>query len=565
VLKHSWVLAAVLLVGACALRVAFHSGFVLCDDSIEYTTVRLILGGHSDFKGFFETRFFAWVMNYLVQSTLGTNETTFFLTSWVVSGSFAPLAFVMLKLAGTCNWSAFWGALFVASAPFEVLIGTVRANDLFLAWFLGVGLVAFIGLVGSPRRQAVAVAVLAWASFYVKAWGAYVYVPLILYFGMRCIQRRDGGALSRFVACSMLLHVSAAALWWQRTGVWFPLLRQLTLTSRIPSRDLPQTFLVFPTMILTGSEFGTTLFGIVPHLFFGLLLLKVVGARRWATMRFRFVDGVVLVWLVTFFVTVNFLPNSYRTDGFYLVPRIFRYLAPVSFPLAILTAKWVGDLLVTTGARRAVRSAIWLALLGVNLAQTAEAHAPGKDRQRVIVSAVAAVARRCPPVVVVESWNAYFFDQVYLVDRCPDTLVVSSLRAFSAEEYEKWLASYTGRLPTGTLLVSGVASCVHYGCQGCGFRLGHFTRPLSSEWEMLKELPGSQYIARDETPAVWRLAGSSRMDRDAFERLADDAFSMWNTRGGVPPGGSAPLGCVGKALDRWIRALHASCTADVAR
>ena len=52
----------------------------------------------------------------------------------------------------------FLGAVIITSAPFEVLIGTVRANDLILSWVLALGLLFFILLERKPVRLTISTA-----------------------------------------------------------------------------------------------------------------------------------------------------------------------------------------------------------------------------------------------------------------------------------------------------------------------------------------------------------------------------------------------------------------------
>ena len=46
---------------------------------------------------------------------------------------------------------------------------------------------------------------------------------------------------------------------------------------------------------------------------------------------------------LVFFLLLNFFPNNFTFDRYYSVPRIFRYLAPLSYGLSLLAARLVLD------------------------------------------------------------------------------------------------------------------------------------------------------------------------------------------------------------------------------
>lgn len=51
-----------------------------------------------------------------------------------------------------------------------------------------------------------------------------------------------------------------------------------------------------------------------------------------------------MVYYVSFFLLLNFFPNNYKFDQYYSAPRIFRYLAPLSFPMSLHVGKMLLDL-----------------------------------------------------------------------------------------------------------------------------------------------------------------------------------------------------------------------------
>src|SRR2546427_827503 len=77
---------------------------------------------------------------------------------------------------------AWAGALMIAAAPFEILIGTLRANDVMLAWLVGLAMAALVVLDERPVWQGLAVALLGWLAFYVKLWVLYFFPALGVYY-----------------------------------------------------------------------------------------------------------------------------------------------------------------------------------------------------------------------------------------------------------------------------------------------------------------------------------------------------------------------------------------------
>src|SRR5262249_46012733 len=136
--KH--VLACLALFAAAfTLRRYYFSGLVLGDDGQEYAVLTYILRrGYPMFTDQLHLRFGWWVPNYLSFLLFGVSETTFMLAQWVTSSTLGIVAYAILISLGYGVGQAFLGGLFVCSAPFEVLIGTTHANDLYLGWAFAV-------------------------------------------------------------------------------------------------------------------------------------------------------------------------------------------------------------------------------------------------------------------------------------------------------------------------------------------------------------------------------------------------------------------------------------------
>src|SRR5213078_3748913 len=132
------VLPAVILAWACALRAVFFSGFVLCDDREEFWIAVHASAYGPVLSDQFQLRFGIWLFNL----------------------------------------PAFAAALMIAAAPFEVLLSTLRANDVILAWLVGLALAALVVLDSRPVWQGIAVALFGWLAFYVKLWVVY-FLPVL--------------------------------------------------------------------------------------------------------------------------------------------------------------------------------------------------------------------------------------------------------------------------------------------------------------------------------------------------------------------------------------------------
>src|SRR5262249_50601009 len=137
--------------------------------------------------------------------------------------------------------------------------------------------------------------------------------------------------------------------------------------------DLPQLFTHYPKLLFVGSDLGTTLFGAVPYLLVVLLCLKIV--TRWLPARggwdFARWDRLAVLLVAAsgaFSALLHFFPNSFSFDRYYSVPRIFRYLSPLSFPLTLHVAKMLIDLAAAVARRpRLLLVPVFLALIAVNV------------------------------------------------------------------------------------------------------------------------------------------------------------------------------------------------------
>src|SRR5207249_4726312 len=278
------VLPAVILAWACALRVVFFSGFVLCDDREEF-----------------------WIA--------------------VHASAYGP----------------------VLSDQFQLRFGI---------WLFNAAAFPLFG----------------WLAFYVKLWVVYFLPVLGLHYLLETWRRGRwrGGVV--FALASLVLHGATCAFWKRRTGTWLPFLWHHAATYPVRPEDLSRVFRIYPDLLLHGSELGTTLFGSVPYLVVLGLALKLAGtgARRLGVpYRMDARDWALFGCYASFLLLLNFFPNSFTFDRYYSVPRIFRYLAPLSFPMTLHLAKMVLDLVPARAGWLSL--AALLALTGSNLRQSAQA------------------------------------------------------------------------------------------------------------------------------------------------------------------------------------------------
>jgi Dolichyl-phosphate-mannose-protein mannosyltransferase len=351
---------------ALAIRVWLLQGLILGDDAQEFGVLQHVLANGPDLRDQLQVRFGGWVLNYVICGLLGVSETTVILPSMLLSSALAALAYVLLVHWRYERWRAALGALLVATAPFEVMLGTCRTNDLVLGGTLAFGFAALVLLESRPLLQGVLVALALWFGFYVKLWAVYVLPGLGLY----ALVGRRWRAAASFVVTSAVVHGATIAYWKVRLGSYTPFIDVHAANFAVPAKDLLLEWSRYVHMIFVGSEFGTTLWGVVPWL---LVLLMVV---RTAMGRLDRADGLLLGYWGLFFLLIEFFPNGFTFDRYYSVPRIFRYLAPLSFPIALHAAK------LTLDATRSWRPA-WTALavvvvLSANLLGSIDATEPGR-------------------------------------------------------------------------------------------------------------------------------------------------------------------------------------------
>src|SRR5262245_7159668 len=515
-LTPRWAAAAaiVALFGfALLLRLCLHEGFVLGDDREEFAVLRTLLENGPSFEGHLRYRFPMWVFNYLSELFFGSYEASFFLPTWLLSSLLPVLAFLTLRAAGYGLAGAAFAGAFVALSPFEVLIGTLRANDLFVEFFLASAFTLFVCFERRPVAQGVSVALALWLAFYAKLWSLFLYPVVGIHYLLRWVRHGERRALVAFAAASLVLHAAACAFWRIKAGTWVPFLERLSATYPVPRERLLAVLLEYPIAIFVGSEHGHTLFGAVPYLLLGSLGLAVLA--RWIpalTARAPRIgldryDKWLLYSCLVFFGLLEFFPNNFTFEEYYSVPRIFRYLAPLSFGLSLLAAKGLVDLAPLLPARRGLRSLAALAVLLLLAGGALDALAPGRSHRARVAELRAELQAMCPPVVVMERTQARFFRELHLREACPDTAVLSERSDGPEGLSERWLRDNEPQLVRDAVLVTGLPAFVYYACYHCGFRLGHFEAPLDPRWTLVQELPPADFDKEHEPVRLWRWNG----------------------------------------------------------
>ena len=531
------VLPAVILAWACALRVALFGGFVLCDDRQELWTPLHVLAHGPAWSDQFQLRFGTWLFNVAAFKLFGISEFGFFVPTALMSASLSVVGYAILLRWGYALLPAFAAALMIAAAPFEILLGTLRANDVILAWPVGLALGAVVMLAERPVWQGLAVALLGWLAFYVKLWVVYFLPALGVYYLFEAWRRGRWRGAVVFGLASLVLHGATCAFWKRRTGAWLPFIWYHAATYPVAPGDLARLLRTYPDQLLHGSELGTTLFGAVPYLVGLGLVLKLAGPLlRRGGVRYAMDarDWALFGCYASFTLLLEFVPNSFAFDRYYSAPRIFRYLAPMSFPMTLHLAKMVLDLVPARAGWLAMAGL--LALTGVNLRQAMEATAPSRAYRATLLAVLREVRARRPPMLVTEGWLTYFLSTIYLNDLAREVQVVQIPLIYAAHDYEAWLQRRQSDFLPGTFLLTGFGSCVHYGAIRDGFRLALFQNGLHPAWKVLEDYGPLAYHPLPEPVRLWELterippAQPKPADRVESGQSPEELFKMGMAR-----------------------------------
>ncbi len=493
---------------AIALRVHFFGGFVLCDDPQEFG-----MANHTFFTGPIWTdhlhrRFVGWIFNWLAYAAFGVSEFSFFLPTFLFSASLGVIGYACLRHMDYSQMASFFGGLVVASAPFEVLLGTLRANDVFLGECLALGWLVMLAWQKRPVLQGVSLGILLWLGFYVKLFVVYSFPVLGIYYLVRLFKHHQWQGLASFTLTSAILHGGISVIWKWHIGSFLPFLGSHAATYPVPMDHIPALLQQYPTQLFLGSQFDTTLFGAIPYLVLLGLALKTIGSFSGFSFRWDRYDAWLAAYYISFFLLLNFFSTGFSLDEYYSPPRIFRYLTPISFPMALHVAKFIldGSVWFYRQGRlwRLVPVGVSAGVLILNLVQTAEATYPTTLYRNNLMPAVHYMREAEPPKVISEAVIGLYLDRVYLQDVEPKIEVERIYHTFTAWEYEEWLWANEEKMPPGTLLLTGIHGCVHYGPYGDGFRTIGFRKPLHRNWKLLREYSGLHYLPYPEPTRLWK-------------------------------------------------------------
>lgn len=500
--------AVVLFAVAFGVRWWLRQGLVLGDDPQEYAALLYILSNGPLLSDQLHVRFGGWLLNHLAFWLFGVSETSFLLPTMLVTSTFSMLAYGILVRWGYGRRAAFLGGMLVALAPFEVVLGSLRANDSYLEMALAIGFAGLVLLEERPIWQGIVLALCLWFGFYVKLWVVYALPPLGLYW----LVGRRWRSMTAFAVASVVVHGVTCAFWKLETGSFTPFISTHAANYPVPWSDLPELFWKYPRLMLVGSfEFPITLWGAVPYVLLTVLALKLVAVfvrRMPPSLRFDRGDVLLLGFWGSFFLLLEFFPNGFQLDAYYSVPRIFRYLAPISFPIALHAAKCALDLGRVPIPRLSpptVTATVAAALGALYVAQSLEATGPSHVYRASFQAVLRDVVAMQPPTLVAESVVASYLRDLYLDPVKQETEVIVLNDEHNAPQYEKWLHDNESRLPNGTLLLTGLGSFVHYGAHIDGFRLAWFTAPLGPEWKLVRDYGMLDYLPRPEPARLWRL------------------------------------------------------------
>lgn len=503
---HYALLPLLILSIALFLRWWFFTGFILGDDPLEVSVALYNLENSPIPHDQLHARFFLWFFNVITFRLLGVSELTFFLPTVLMSASFGIIGYLILRAAKYSLKGAFFGGIFIVAAPFEILIGTVRANDLIFGWFLAMGLLFLMLFEKNKILQGILIAAALWAAAYVKIWVVYFLPALAIYYLVDIFWKKQLRGCISFALASLALHGLTGSVFKTYSGTFFPLLDNYVMQHIIPRDQLARLFMEYPRMIFVGSQFDTTLFGYIPYLLLILLLVKGIASSSQKSLRFDKLDIILIAAYGSFFLFLNFFPTTldfqYRSP-----PRIFRYLAPLSFPMTLHLAKLILDFgkvgFKRAGAIRKYGLIIFfLLIISVSVYQADDATKPGQIYRGALLPIVEDVKEQSPPQVLSESWLAFFLMEFYLTDLKNDIHTVADTD--QAPKYEKWLREIEQTLPSGTMLITGLSTCVHYCCLTCGFRLKYFEGNLSPGWQLYKEYDVLGYLPDPEPARLWQ-------------------------------------------------------------
>jgi hypothetical protein len=483
------------------------------DDGQEFPILLHIIDHEPILTDQIHRRFMGWLLNLIFFKLFGVSETSYFLPAWLLSSSLSIFGYAILLNRGYSLRSAMFAGLMIASAPYEILTGAVRMNDLILSWLMVAAFGVLLIFKHRAVMQGIIIAICLWLGFFTKLWVVYIFPLFFLYYGLQIIKHKKWNGFISFLLCSFLLHGAMSIFWKIKIGLFFPFFYSHASNIPVAPYHLFSWFTKYPRMIFQGSEYGTTLFGAVPYLLLIALVIKLVLGIRFSHDKkagWDSLDFWLLFYYTSLFLLINFFPNSFDFSAYYSVHRIFRYLTPISFPMTLHLAKLIIDICHLLFKR--VRIYNWTTIIAfsllivLNIYHAAEATRYGRTYRKNLKSVIQEVKKSAPPAVLAESWLSCFLKHTYLKSQEDKTQVLLVLGIHLINEYEAWLDENESTLPEDTMLISGLAGYV-FGCtHEEGFLLTQFSKPLSSNWKIHKEFGVLDYLPVPEKVILWKLS-----------------------------------------------------------
>jgi len=147
---------------------------------------------------------------------------------------------------------------------------------------------------------------------------------------------------------------------------------------------------------------------------------------------------------------------------------------------------------------------LFFGLILFNFFQTTQATEPGRIYRENLLTIVDDIREQNPPQIISESWLGFFLRSIYLKDT--EIEVVPIYQTYAAKDYEKWLKENQDIIQPGSMLISGMGSCVYYGAYYDGFRLNQFDESLGQAWKLYKEYGSLDYLPYPEMVKLWIFA-----------------------------------------------------------
>lgn len=331
---------AVLVAGACVLRVHYFAGFAYGDDQI--------------FQG--------WVLNFLERGTLAAGNQSYRFTWWIPTlwsvralgvGEWSlVLPYLVYSLAGIVVLALLarhlWGrtaalltALLLAVQPMDVVFATMFANDLALSVFMALAvLLAFLACDApdetARRRWWIATGIALLLCYHSKVTGVLMF-PIV---AAIAVARRQPLASLRPLGTSVavLFGVDALASLALSGTLFGPFQAEVTgqgLMNEASAKALSVSLdkmRLFPAFLFERNNTGTFVHGFYPH-------ALVLAALLAVPLRVR-VEPVLWVWLAVVFLGMEF--NVQRSHGYWIAGfRNLRHSHVFIYPVVILLAGYL--------------------------------------------------------------------------------------------------------------------------------------------------------------------------------------------------------------------------------